>query len=433
MPPLAGKPLKEDFRGPAQADRERLRTLPNGRGPMAVFGGATAAGQRRAGAIGDQAECPVSNPPPMTMIINIPERVLLIKVAKIGRPARRHCGYTLVFYDITDVVSARRDGAPARPRAQRRPPAQDPDRVGQTSIVLVDVDNVLVHPRRGPLHLVSHRAGLQLLQPHHRRPRDPARRRARSCACTAATSSTCAHVERDHARRRPHDAAHAAPRGRRRSRCRAPARPSCWSGWACAEGARRSPSGYPVSAFPAPGAGRGRAVRAAQTPFVQRVHALDCNGGGSALPCAAKLRCWSRSQAHVSRRQPMIPAAFEYHAPRSVADAHRRCSASLGPDAKLLAGGHSLLPMMKLRFAAAGAPDRPRPHRRPARHRAGRQRDPHRRDDDRERAAALAAAGREAAAAGRGRAAGSPTRRCATRARSAATSRTATRATTTRR
>ncbi|WP_218509720.1 xanthine dehydrogenase family protein subunit M [Variovorax sp. dw_308] len=46
----------------------------------------------------------------------------------------------------------------------------------------------------------------------------------------------------------------------------------------------------------------------------------------------------------------MTPAAFEYHAPRSVADAIRLLG-ELGPDAKLLAGGHSLLPMMKLRFA----------------------------------------------------------------------------------
>jgi carbon-monoxide dehydrogenase medium subunit len=46
----------------------------------------------------------------------------------------------------------------------------------------------------------------------------------------------------------------------------------------------------------------------------------------------------------------MTPAAFEYHRPSSVADAVRLLG-SLGPDAKLLAGGHSLLPMMKLRFA----------------------------------------------------------------------------------
>ena len=46
----------------------------------------------------------------------------------------------------------------------------------------------------------------------------------------------------------------------------------------------------------------------------------------------------------------MIPAAFDYHSPRSVADAIKLLG-QLGPEAKLLAGGHSLLPMMKLRFA----------------------------------------------------------------------------------
>ncbi len=46
----------------------------------------------------------------------------------------------------------------------------------------------------------------------------------------------------------------------------------------------------------------------------------------------------------------MIPAPFDYHAPRSMGEALSLLS-SLGSDAKLLAGGHSLLPMMKLRFA----------------------------------------------------------------------------------
>ncbi|WP_298832422.1 xanthine dehydrogenase family protein subunit M [uncultured Piscinibacter sp.] len=45
----------------------------------------------------------------------------------------------------------------------------------------------------------------------------------------------------------------------------------------------------------------------------------------------------------------MIPPGFDYHAPRTVAEAISLLG-SLG-DAKLLAGGHSLLPMMKLRFA----------------------------------------------------------------------------------
>lgn len=46
----------------------------------------------------------------------------------------------------------------------------------------------------------------------------------------------------------------------------------------------------------------------------------------------------------------MIPNEFEYHAPSSVEEAIRLL-AEHAEDAKLLAGGHSLLPMMKLRFA----------------------------------------------------------------------------------
>jgi aerobic carbon-monoxide dehydrogenase medium subunit len=46
----------------------------------------------------------------------------------------------------------------------------------------------------------------------------------------------------------------------------------------------------------------------------------------------------------------MYPAAFEYHAPTSVQDALGLLT-KLKDDAKLLAGGHSLIPMMKLRLA----------------------------------------------------------------------------------
>ena len=46
----------------------------------------------------------------------------------------------------------------------------------------------------------------------------------------------------------------------------------------------------------------------------------------------------------------MIPAAFTYHRPGSVAEAVRLL-ADLGDDARPLAGGHSLIPMMKLRLA----------------------------------------------------------------------------------
>ncbi len=49
----------------------------------------------------------------------------------------------------------------------------------------------------------------------------------------------------------------------------------------------------------------------------------------------------------------MIPREFEYHAPKSVSDALGLLQ-RFGDEAKLLAGGHSLLPMMKLRFAQPG-------------------------------------------------------------------------------
>lgn len=68
----------------------------------------------------DQAECPVSNPPPMTMIINIPERVLLIKVSKMSDHRGDTFGYTLVFYDITDAVSRVDGSSPHRPGAKRQ-------------------------------------------------------------------------------------------------------------------------------------------------------------------------------------------------------------------------------------------------------------------------------------------------------------------------
>ncbi|MET3969769.1 xanthine dehydrogenase family protein subunit M [Bradyrhizobium sp. S3.9.1] len=46
----------------------------------------------------------------------------------------------------------------------------------------------------------------------------------------------------------------------------------------------------------------------------------------------------------------MIPGSFSYHRPASVADAVKLL-ADLGEDARPLAGGHSLVPMMKLRLA----------------------------------------------------------------------------------
>ncbi len=49
--------------------------------------------------------CPMANAVPMTMIINIPEQVLLIKVSRLGDQQGLTTGFVLVFYDVTQVVS----------------------------------------------------------------------------------------------------------------------------------------------------------------------------------------------------------------------------------------------------------------------------------------------------------------------------------------
>jgi aerobic carbon-monoxide dehydrogenase medium subunit len=53
----------------------------------------------------------------------------------------------------------------------------------------------------------------------------------------------------------------------------------------------------------------------------------------------------------------MIPAPFDYHRPRSLDEAIRLL-AQHGEDARVVAGGHSLIPLMKLRGARRRSADR---------------------------------------------------------------------------
>lgn len=104
------------------------------------------------------ARCPVAAPPPMTMIINIPERVLLIKVSRLSDGRLKPGGYTLVFYDITELVAAKDDPAaqpapaapvaatpgtvPVTPPAQRRRLLKVPT-LHQQRIVFVDAEDIV--------------------------------------------------------------------------------------------------------------------------------------------------------------------------------------------------------------------------------------------------------------------------------------------------
>src|ERR1700738_4661951 len=49
----------------------------------------------------------------------------------------------------------------------------------------------------------------------------------------------------------------------------------------------------------------------------------------------------------------MLPASFEYHAPRTVDEALDLLD-QFGDEGKVLAGGQSLIPLLKLRFASPG-------------------------------------------------------------------------------
>ena len=91
-----------------------------------------------------QAECPVNNAPPMAMMISIPERMLLIKVSKIADMQGQTTGYTLVFYDITEVVSKDADSSAAagsaEPKAKRQ--LRKIPTITQNRVLLVDVSHV---------------------------------------------------------------------------------------------------------------------------------------------------------------------------------------------------------------------------------------------------------------------------------------------------
>jgi carbon-monoxide dehydrogenase medium subunit len=70
-----------------------------------------------------------------------------------------------------------------------------------------------------------------------------------------------------------------------------------------------------------------------------------------ALPIHRSIQPPSGGATAVSGRIAVIPGAFEYHRPSTVSEAVALL-ADLGEDARPLSGGHSIVPLMKLRLAA---------------------------------------------------------------------------------
>jgi LytTR family transcriptional regulator, CO-responsive transcriptional regulator RcoM len=52
----------------------------------------------------DAGGCPVKSPPPVAMMINIPDRILMIKVSKMA-DMHGTCGTCMIFYDVTDLTT----------------------------------------------------------------------------------------------------------------------------------------------------------------------------------------------------------------------------------------------------------------------------------------------------------------------------------------
>ena len=99
--------------------------------------------------------------------------------------------------------------------------------------------------------------------------------------------------------------------------------------------------------------GVGEAGTIAATPAVTNavIDALRPLGVNYINMPLSPMRVWEADSGSQGRCAGMIPAEFDYTAPDTLEEAIKAL-ADGGEDAKLLAGGHSLIPLMKLRLAA---------------------------------------------------------------------------------
>jgi hypothetical protein len=89
----------------------------------------------------DVGGCPVKSPPPVAMMINIPDRVLMIKVSKMLGSGGT-CGTCMIFYDVTDLTTEpsaeRLAGQSAAPRRLFKIPVYRKNRV-----ILIDLKEIV--------------------------------------------------------------------------------------------------------------------------------------------------------------------------------------------------------------------------------------------------------------------------------------------------
>jgi DNA-binding LytR/AlgR family response regulator len=99
------------------------------------------AGREQVKSLLAQSAYPAESPPPMTMMINVPERMLLVKVSKMNG-VDGMAGACMVFYDLTDLATRHAeatasDAADVPRRRLYKLPVQKDKRV-----LLVDLESV---------------------------------------------------------------------------------------------------------------------------------------------------------------------------------------------------------------------------------------------------------------------------------------------------
>ncbi|RQH06431.1 LytTR family DNA-binding domain-containing protein [Paraburkholderia dinghuensis] len=92
----------------------------------------------------DAGGCPVKSPPPVAMMINIPDRILMLKVSRMS-DMNGTCGTCMIFYDLTDITtepsSESREslaGTPSPPRRLFKIPVYRKNRV-----ILIDLKDIV--------------------------------------------------------------------------------------------------------------------------------------------------------------------------------------------------------------------------------------------------------------------------------------------------
>ncbi|MFM0500025.1 LytTR family transcriptional regulator DNA-binding domain-containing protein [Paraburkholderia caffeinilytica] len=89
----------------------------------------------------DPGGCPVKSPAPVAMMINIPDRILMIKVSKMT-DSNGICGTCMIFYDVTDITTEpaeyRQGNLDPAPRRLFKIPVYQKNRV-----ILIDLKDVV--------------------------------------------------------------------------------------------------------------------------------------------------------------------------------------------------------------------------------------------------------------------------------------------------